>query len=138
MPISAIHGNTCLLYTSRCVYETGTIDTTAAATLGDLDSFIPGLEVSDGQPTQTRFKLRGLSTDDIGIGTDPTAVSYTHLDVYKRQVLRSTDTGTDADGGLTLDKVRLVETRLLVRRASGWLALPYVWNACLLYTSRCV
>ena len=44
-------------------------------------------------------------------------------------VLRSADSGTDADGGLTLDKVRLVETRLLVRRASGWLALPYVWNA---------
>lgn len=25
--------------------------------------------------------------------------------------------------------VRLIETRLLVRRASGWQALPYVWNA---------
>ena len=42
----------------------------------DRDSFIPGLEVSDGQPTQTRFKLRGLSTDDIGIGTDPTVGVY--------------------------------------------------------------
>ncbi|WP_313248414.1 SO2930 family diheme c-type cytochrome [Stenotrophomonas acidaminiphila] len=43
-------------------------------------------------------------------------------------VLRSADTGAEPDGGLTLDRVRLVETRLLVRRASGWLALPYVWN----------
>jgi hypothetical protein len=25
--------------------------------------------------------------------------------------------------------VRLMETRLLVRRADGWIALPYVWNA---------
>lgn len=25
--------------------------------------------------------------------------------------------------------VRLIETRLLLRRASGWVALPYVWNA---------
>jgi hypothetical protein len=25
--------------------------------------------------------------------------------------------------------VRLIETRLLVSRASGWIALPYVWNA---------
>lgn len=58
------------------VVDASTIDTTAAATLGDLDSFIPGLEVSDGQPTQTRFKLRGLSTDDIGIGTDPTVGVY--------------------------------------------------------------
>jgi uncharacterized repeat protein (TIGR03806 family) len=31
--------------------------------------------------------------------------------------------------GLDLSKVRLVETRLLVKRESGWLALPYVWNA---------
>jgi len=31
--------------------------------------------------------------------------------------------------GLDLSRVRLVETRLLVRRAEGWTALPYVWNA---------
>lgn len=32
--------------------------------------------------------------------------------------------------GETLDlrRVRLIETRLLVRRQQGWLALPYVWN----------
>ncbi|MEO1310086.1 MAG: SO2930 family diheme c-type cytochrome [Pseudomonadota bacterium] len=30
--------------------------------------------------------------------------------------------------GLDLGEVRLVETRLLVRREAGWLALPYVWN----------
>ncbi|WP_223158085.1 SO2930 family diheme c-type cytochrome [Thermomonas brevis] len=44
-------------------------------------------------------------------------------------VLRSADTGPEPDGGLALDKVRLVETRLLVRREAGWIALPYVWNA---------
>lgn len=31
--------------------------------------------------------------------------------------------------GLDLRGVRLIETRLLVRRANGWEALPYVWNA---------
>lgn len=31
--------------------------------------------------------------------------------------------------GLDLATIRLMETRLLVRRASGWVALPYVWNA---------
>ena len=36
--------------------------------------------------------------------------------------------GTLAGGGLALDQVRLVETRLLVRRQEGWVALPYVWN----------
>ncbi|MGM9490567.1 SO2930 family diheme c-type cytochrome [Ideonella sp. YS5] len=30
--------------------------------------------------------------------------------------------------GLDLTQVRLIETRLLVRRDSGWEALPYVWN----------
>lgn len=31
--------------------------------------------------------------------------------------------------GLDLSKVRLVETRVLVRRRNGWVAFPYVWNA---------
>lgn len=31
--------------------------------------------------------------------------------------------------GFRLNEVRLVETRLLVRREEGWVALPYVWNA---------
>lgn len=40
------------------------------------------------------------------------------------------DTATDFDGGkLKLDKVRLIETRVLVKREAGWEALPYVWNA---------
>ena len=45
-------------------------------------------------------------------------------------VLRSDDSGPGLQsGGLELAKVRLVETRLLVHRADGWVALPYVWNA---------
>lgn len=44
-------------------------------------------------------------------------------------VLRSDDNGPDLrGGGMDLSAVRLVETRLLVRRKDGWLALPYVWN----------
>ena len=35
-------------------------------------------------------------------------------------------TGVD---GLDLTHVRLIETRLLVKRTGGWVALPYVWNA---------
>ncbi len=31
--------------------------------------------------------------------------------------------------GFALDDVRLIETRLLIHRAEGWVALPYVWNA---------
>jgi uncharacterized repeat protein (TIGR03806 family) len=33
-----------------------------------------------------------------------------------------------ADGGLDLATVRLVETRLLVRRDTGWQVFPYVWT----------
>jgi uncharacterized repeat protein (TIGR03806 family) len=42
----------------------------------------------------------------------------------------TTDTGADLQGRtLDLTKVRLIETRLLVRRKDGWVAMPYVWNA---------
>jgi len=34
-----------------------------------------------------------------------------------------------AESGLDLSRVKLVETRVLVRREHGWDALPYVWNA---------
>ncbi|HEX6832221.1 MAG TPA: SO2930 family diheme c-type cytochrome [Rudaea sp.] len=48
-----------------------------------------------------------------------------------KSVARTYDTSHDfsKDGGLDLDNVHLVETRLLVRREHGWDALPYVWNA---------
>ncbi len=40
------------------------------------------------------------------------------------------DTGVElVQGKLDLSKNRLIETRLLVRRADGWVAMPYVWNA---------
>ena len=36
---------------------------------------------------------------------------------------------SDVVESLALDDVRLVETRVLVRREDGWHGLPYVWNA---------
>ncbi|MGN6519912.1 MAG: SO2930 family diheme c-type cytochrome [Dokdonella sp.] len=48
----------------------------------------------------------------------------------KTAVARSYDVAHDyGPSGIDLDHVRLVETRLLVRRADGWAAFPYVWNA---------
>lgn len=45
-------------------------------------------------------------------------------------VARTYDAAHDyGPSGIDLDHVRLVETRLLVRRADGWAAFPYVWNA---------
>jgi uncharacterized repeat protein (TIGR03806 family) len=47
-----------------------------------------------------------------------------------REVARTYDQSRDFSGsGLDLRAVRLIETRLLVRREEGWVALPYVWNA---------
>ncbi|WP_454829085.1 TonB-dependent receptor [Pseudoxanthomonas wuyuanensis] len=42
-----------------------------AEDMGDLDSFVPGLRINSVQPTQPEIALRGISTDDFGIGTDP-------------------------------------------------------------------
>ena len=45
------------------------------------------------------------------------------------RVLRTDDySGDFAGSGLDLSRVKLIETRLLVKRADGWQALPYVWN----------
>lgn len=47
-----------------------------------------------------------------------------------KQVSRNYDAASDyGPAGLDLGRVRLIETRILVRRADGWAALPYVWNA---------
>lgn len=47
-----------------------------------------------------------------------------------RAVARTYDASRNFAGeGLDLANVRLIETRLLVRREHGWEALPYVWNA---------
>ncbi|MEX0644481.1 MAG: hypothetical protein WD076_04180, partial [Parvularculaceae bacterium] len=36
---------------------------------------------------------------------------------------------TATDGVMALGGIRLIETRILARRAEAWIALPYVWNA---------
>jgi uncharacterized repeat protein (TIGR03806 family) len=44
-------------------------------------------------------------------------------------VLRSPDnTNQLLNSGFSLDSIKLIETRILVHRADGWVALPYVWN----------
>ena len=37
--------------------------------------------------------------------------------------------GYPADFRKPNENIRILETRLLIRRAAGWIALPYVWNA---------
>ncbi len=79
-------------------------------------------------PEGTTARYEAAAAFDFPVGTIISKTFY-----YPKgkgdTVLRSTDHGPGADGGLAMDAVRLIETRLLVRREEGWLALPYVWNA---------
>ena len=42
-----------------------------AQSIGDLDNFTPGLSINDTSVTQPSYTIRGVATDDFGIGTDP-------------------------------------------------------------------
>jgi len=79
-------------------------------------------------PPGTHAKYDAYEAFDFPVGTIISKTFY-----YPRgengAVLRMADSIDETRDGLDLAKVRLVETRLLVRRAQGWVAMPYVWNA---------
>ncbi|WP_158882684.1 TonB-dependent receptor [Rhodanobacter sp. L36] len=52
------------------------IDTLAATDLSKMSLFVPGLVASADQPTQPRYELRGISTDDFGVGTESAVGVY--------------------------------------------------------------
>ena len=52
------------------------VDTLAATDLSKMSLFVPGLVVGGDQPTQPRYELRGISTDDFGVGTDSAVGVY--------------------------------------------------------------
>ena len=58
------------------VVDSTLIDAVAAENMGDLNGFVPGLVVSDGSPTQPRYQIRGIQTDDFGVGTEPAVGVY--------------------------------------------------------------
>ena len=47
------------------------ISALSAETIGDLDTFTPGLSINDTSVTQPSYAIRGVQTDDFGIGTEP-------------------------------------------------------------------
>jgi iron complex outermembrane receptor protein len=51
------------------------IEKVAAENLGDLAPFVPGLVVS-GSPTQPYFSIRGIQTQNFGVGTEPSVGVY--------------------------------------------------------------
>ena len=66
---------------------------------------------------------------DFPVGTIISKTFFYPLADGKDAVARTDDTAHDRAGeGLDLRNVRMIETRLLVRREAGWVAIPYVWN----------
>ena len=78
------------------------------------------------------------------------SVSYTHLDVYKRQIERLRKLGQDAQpvtletaaeflpSGLLDDSIRKTGNGHYVAAIAYYATNPSDTQACLLYTSRCV
>jgi iron complex outermembrane receptor protein len=56
---------------SITAFNSANIAALSAETIGDLDTFTPGLSINDTSVTQPSFSIRGVQTDDFGIGTDP-------------------------------------------------------------------
>ncbi len=52
------------------------IEDLAADNISDISQFIPGLDVSAQSPTQPRYTIRGVTTSDFGVGTDPAVGVY--------------------------------------------------------------
>jgi len=72
------------------------------------------------------------SEDDIfafPVGTVITKTFFYQTDARGRVLqIADHDAMYDEAGGLDLSVVRLIETRVLAHRESGWVALTYVWN----------
>lgn len=68
-------------------------------------------------------------TFDFPVGTIISKTFYYPREGSGKAVLATYDSSRNGGDKLDLANVRLMETRLLVRRADGWIALPYVWNA---------
>jgi uncharacterized repeat protein (TIGR03806 family) len=82
-------------------------------------------------PQGTAAKYDGTQSFDFPVGTILSKTFYyPHAKGGANAVARTYDPSQDFSGeGLDLAHVRLIETRILVRREHGWEALPYVWNA---------
>lgn len=89
-------------------------------------------------PAGTSAKYDAEGPFDFPVGTVLTKTFFYPLPANAprdtKAVARTYDSSRDFAAGsageaLDLSKVRLIETRLLVRREHGWEAIPYVWNA---------
>ncbi len=81
-------------------------------------------------PQGTSAKYDPVKTFDFPVGTIIAKTFYYSTSAAADHVLKVTPASYQpGDKGLDLSHARMIETRLLVKRAGGWQALPYVWNA---------
>lgn len=80
-------------------------------------------------PDGTSARYDAEESFDFPVGTIISKTFYYPRGGESGKVVRAEDqTPARLAAGFDLSQVRLIETRLLVRRAAGWVALPYVWN----------
>lgn len=82
-------------------------------------------------PPGARANYSSESAFEFPVGTIITKTFYYPLETEgdrARMLRTSMPKGSETGGRLVLDQVRLIETRLLVRRTSGWAASTYVWD----------
>lgn len=88
-------------------------------------------------PDGTAARYRDSDPFDFPVGTVISKTFYYPIDKASaapnsdeapRLLKADTNPAELTDPSLALDRYRLIETRLLVHQASGWQALPYVWN----------
>ena len=84
-------------------------------------------------PEGSTASFHEIDTFDFPVGTIISKTFYypnnADLASNKREVVKAADTTAERLlSGINLNDVKLIETRLLVHRQEGWVALPYVWN----------
>ena len=81
-------------------------------------------------PEGTSARYEPREAFDFPVGTILSKTFFYPTAAGENGVARTEDTSRDHAGeGLDLRNVRMIETRLLVHRQQGWVALAYVWNA---------
>lgn len=80
-------------------------------------------------PQGTSANYREGEVLDFPIGTVITKTFYYPTASGENAVLRDTASNFFQGDALPLEGIRLIETRVLVRRDAGWEAIPYAWNA---------
>ena len=80
-------------------------------------------------PEGTAARYDETQTFEFPVGTIISKTFYYPKDASGAVLKTDDTTQVLLKSGFKLEEVRLIETRLLIRRDSGWAALPYVWNA---------